>query len=104
MKGLRGVPLSVVMACSGPSGAPFVATVPPNHCPRIVPSNTGRGSRIPGPRGPYCLIPFCLNSENVFGSASSWGLLQAFCVPSRMATVLRTTVKQGMVTDHGLQS
>ena len=57
MKGLRGVPLGVVMACSGPSGAPPVATVPPNCCPRTVPSNTGRGSSTPGPRGSYCLIP-----------------------------------------------
>ena len=57
MKGLRGVPLGVVMACSGPSSAPPVATVPPNRCPRTVPCNTGRGSRIPGPRGSYCLIP-----------------------------------------------
>ena len=57
VKGLRGGPLGVVMACSGPSGAPLVATVPPNRCPRSEPSNTGRGSRIPGPRGSYCLIP-----------------------------------------------
>ena len=33
-----------------------------------------------------------------FDGASSWSLLQASCAPSRMATVLRTTVKQGMVT------
>ena len=57
MKGLGGVPLGVFMACSGPSRAPPVATVPPNRCPRTVPSNTGRGSRRPGPRGNYCLIP-----------------------------------------------
>ena len=57
MKGLGGVLLGVVMACSGPSGAPPVATVPPNRCPRTLPSNTGHGSRIPGPRGSYCLVP-----------------------------------------------
>ena len=57
VKGLGGVPLGVFMACSGPSRAPPVATVPPNRCPRTVPSNTGRGSRRPGPRGNYCLIP-----------------------------------------------
>ena len=42
--------------------------------------------------------PFSLKSEHFFDGASSWSLLQASCVPSRMATVLRTTVKQGMVT------
>ena len=57
VKGLGGVPLGVVMACSGPSGAPPVATVPPNRRPRIVTSNTGGGSRIPGPRGFHCLNP-----------------------------------------------
>ena len=31
--------MGIVGACSGPSGAPSVATVPPNHCPRTVPSN-----------------------------------------------------------------
>ena len=55
-KGLRGVPLGVVMACSGPSGVPLVVTVPSNRCPRTVPSNTGRGNRIPGPRDSYSLI------------------------------------------------
>ena len=57
VKGVTSVPLGVVMACSGPSGAPPVATVSPDRCPRTVPSNTGRGSRISGPRGSYCLIP-----------------------------------------------
>ena len=54
---LGGAPLGVVKACSGPSGAPPVANIPPNRCPRTVPSNTGCGSRTPGPRGPYCPIP-----------------------------------------------
>ena len=57
VKGLGGVPLGVVMACSGSSGAPPVATVPPNRCPRTVPSNTRRCSRISVPRGSYCPIP-----------------------------------------------
>ena len=56
MEGLRGTPLGVVRACSGSSGAPTVVTVPPNRCPRTVRSNTGCGSRTPGPRGSYCLI------------------------------------------------
>ena len=34
-----------------------VATVPPNCRPRTAPSNAGRGSRTPGPRGSYCSIP-----------------------------------------------
>ena len=37
---LGGTPLGVVKACSGPSGSPPVATVPPNRCLRTVPSNT----------------------------------------------------------------
>ena len=57
VKGLGGVPLGIIMACSGPSGAPPVAKVPPNRCLCTVPSNTGRGSRIPGLRGSYCLVP-----------------------------------------------
>ena len=55
-EGLGGVPLGVIMACSGPSGTPPVATVPPNRCPCAVHSNTGRCSRIPGPRGSFYLI------------------------------------------------
>ena len=57
VEGLGGTPLGVVRVCSGPSDAPPVATVPPNRCPRTVPSNTGRGSRTPGSRGSYCPIP-----------------------------------------------
>ena len=57
VKGLGDVPLSVVLACSGPSDAPPVATLPPYRCPRIVPSIMGRGSRIPGTRGSCCLNP-----------------------------------------------
>ena len=56
VKRLGGTPLGIVRACSRPSGAPPVATVPPNHCPRIIPSNAGRGSRTPGLRGSYCPI------------------------------------------------
>ena len=36
---------------------------------------------------------FPLSSEQFFYGASSWSLLQAFCVPSWMATLLQTTVK-----------
>ena len=36
MEGLGGTPLGVVRACSGPSGAPLAATVPPHRCPRTV--------------------------------------------------------------------
>ena len=50
------MPLGVVRAYSGPSGAPHVATGPLNRCPCTVPSNTERGSRSPGPRGSYCPI------------------------------------------------
>ena len=57
MEGSGGTPLGVVRACSGPFGAPPVATVPPNRCSQTVPSNTGRGSRTPDPRGSYCPIP-----------------------------------------------
>ena len=54
---LGGTPLGVVSACSGPSGAPPVATVAPNCCSRTAPYNTGRDSRTSGPRGSYCVIP-----------------------------------------------
>ena len=37
MEGLGGTPLGVVRACSGPSGAPLAATVPPHRRPRTVP-------------------------------------------------------------------
>ena len=37
VKGLGGTPLGIVRACSGPSGAPPVATVSSNRCPRTVP-------------------------------------------------------------------
>ena len=57
MKRLRGTALAIVGACSRPSGAPPVATVPPNRCSCIVPSRAGRGSRTPGPRESYCPIP-----------------------------------------------
>ena len=57
MERLGGTFLGIAGACSGPSGAPPVATVPPNRFPRTVPSNAGRGSRTNGPRGSYCLIP-----------------------------------------------
>ena len=57
VKGSGGTPLGVVMPCSGPSDAPPVATVPPNRCPRAVPSSARRDSRTPGPRGSYCSIP-----------------------------------------------
>ena len=43
VKQLRGTPLVVVGACSGPSGAPPVAPVAPNRCPCAVLLNTGRG-------------------------------------------------------------
>ena len=43
MKRLRGTPLGVVGACSGPSGAPPVASVAPDRCPCTVPLRTGRG-------------------------------------------------------------
>ena len=48
---LGGTPLGIVGACSRPSDAPPVATVPPDRCPRTVPSNAGRGSRTPGREG-----------------------------------------------------
>ena len=40
---LRGMPLGMVGACSGPSGTPPAAPVAPGRCPRTVPPNTGRG-------------------------------------------------------------
>ena len=43
MKQLRGTPLSVVGACSGPSGAPPVVPVPTDRCPCAVLLSTGRG-------------------------------------------------------------
>ena len=43
VKRLRGTPLGVVGACSGPSGAPPVTPVAPNRCPCAVLLSTGRG-------------------------------------------------------------
>ena len=43
MKQLRGTPLGVVGACSGPSGAPPVAPVAPDRCLCAVLLSTGRG-------------------------------------------------------------
>ena len=43
MKRLGDMPLGVVGACSGPSGAPSVAPVVPDRCLRPVLPNTGRG-------------------------------------------------------------
>ena len=43
VKRLRGTPLGVVGACSGPSGVPPVAPVDPDRCPCTVPLSTGRG-------------------------------------------------------------
>ena len=43
VKRLGGTPLGMVGASSGPSGAPPVAPVAPDRCPRTVPPNTGRG-------------------------------------------------------------
>ena len=43
MKRLRDTPPGVVGACSGPSGAPPVAPVAPDRCPRAVLLSTGRG-------------------------------------------------------------
>ena len=57
MEELESTPLGVVRVCSTPSGAPPVATVPPSRCPRTATSNTGRGSRTPGPRESYWPIP-----------------------------------------------
>ena len=44
VKRLRGMPLCVVGAYSGPSGAPPIAPVAPNRCPCAVLLSTGRGS------------------------------------------------------------
>ena len=43
VKQLRGTPLGVVGACSGPSGAPLVAPVTLDHCTCAVFLSTGRG-------------------------------------------------------------
>ena len=40
---LGGTLLGMVEACSGPSGAPPVAPVALDRCPRTVPPSTGRG-------------------------------------------------------------
>ena len=40
---LGGTSLGMVGACSGPSGAPPVAPVAPDRCPRTVPPSTERG-------------------------------------------------------------
>ena len=43
VKWLGGTPLGMVEACSGPSGAPPLAPVALDRCPRKVPPSTGRG-------------------------------------------------------------
>ena len=52
VKRLRGTPLGVVGACSGPSGAPPVAPVAPDRCPCTVPLSTGRGALHLAREGP----------------------------------------------------
>ena len=49
---------------------------------------------------------FSSNSEHFFDGASSWSLLQAFCVPSRMATSphYELQVNRGWSPYHELQS
>ena len=42
VKRLRGMPLGVAGACSGPSGVPPVAPVAPDRCPCTVSRSTGR--------------------------------------------------------------
>ena len=66
VKRLRGTPLGVVGACSGPSGTPPVAPVAPNRCPCAVLLSTGRGvlhlaregptARFRHDGGTYCQI------------------------------------------------
>ena len=65
-KRLRGTPLDVVGACSGPSGTPPVAPVAPNRCPCAVLLSAGRGvlhlareghtARFRHDGGTYCQI------------------------------------------------
>ena len=43
VKQIRGTPLGVVGACSGPSGAPPFAPVAPDRCPCAVLLSTERG-------------------------------------------------------------
>ena len=43
VKQLRGAPLGMVGACSGPSGVPPVAPLAPDCCPCTVPFSTERG-------------------------------------------------------------
>ena len=57
VEGLIDMPSGVIEACSGPSGAPPIAPVAPDRCPRTVPSNAGRGRRTLGSRGSYYPIP-----------------------------------------------
>ena len=56
VKRLRGTSPGVVGACSGPSGAPPVASVAPWLSSCGASSYRTRGL-IPGPRGSYCSIP-----------------------------------------------
>ena len=56
VKQLRGTPLVVVGACSGPSGAPLVAPVASDRSPCAVLLSTGRGV-LHLARGSYCSIP-----------------------------------------------
>ena len=56
MTQLRGTPPGVVRACSGPSGAPPVASVTPWLSSCGASEYRTRGL-IPGPRGSYCSIP-----------------------------------------------
>ena len=92
VKGLGGTSLGVVSACSGPSGAPPVATVLPNRCLRTVPSNKGRGSRTP-PRGSYCLI-----------SSRRWYLLEIIKARLRGGGVVSVFARSFVILEAGVDS
>ena len=54
---LGGTPVSMVGACSGPSGAPPMVPVAPDCCPRTVPPSTRRGV-VPWPERVLLLNSF----------------------------------------------
>ena len=74
---LGGMPLCLVGACSGPSGAPPVAPIAPDRCPRTVPPSRGRGI-VPWPERVLLLDSFTPSRRGVVSVfARSFNVLEA---------------------------
>ena len=99
VKRLEGMPLGVVGACSGPSGAPPVAPVALERWPRTVPPNTERGV-VPWPETVLPLDSFTtvVPIGNSRSASSRGGVVSIF---ARSFVVLKAGVGYTDSTVHG---